>query len=344
MVVVLGIESTAHTFGVGIASDEGEIYANENAVYTPLPGRGIHPREAAEHHVRYACAVVKRALERAHIKLSDVDAIAVALGPGLGPCLRVGATVARALALRYNKPLVPVHHGIAHIEVARLVSGAVDPLVVLISGGHTMILAYSHGRYRVFGETLDITIGNCFDMFAREAGLPMPGTPHVEELARRGGRYLDMPYCVKGQELSFSGLYTKAVEYLRKGYRLEDICFSLVETAYYMLAEVIERTIAATKKKEIIVTGGVARSRRLREIVNVIAQDFGVSAYFVSDEYAGDNGAMIAFTGALAYSHGVTIDVSKSYVRQRWRVDEVEVPWVERIMRGEVKLKFKRMY
>ncbi len=344
MVIVLGIESTAHTFGVGIASDQGEIYANVNDTYTPPAGWGIHPREAAEHHVSVAPKLLEKALRQARLSMKDIDAIAFSQGPGLGPALRVGATVARALAVKYGKPLVPVHHGVAHIEIAKLVSGFVDPLIVLISGGHTMILAYSDGYYRVFGETLDITIGNCLDMFARELGLSMPGVPKVEELARKGKRYIPMPYTVIGQDLSYSGLVSYAKKLLQEGYPVEDICLSLVETAYYMLAEVTERALAATKKRELLVTGGVARSRRLREIFQVISQEYDVKLAFVTDEFAGDNGAMIAFTGALAYRCGITIEVEKSQVQQYWRIDTVPVPWVEKIKSGEIKFKFVKKY
>ncbi len=344
MVLVLGIESTAHTFGVGIAADDGTILANVNDTYNPPPGKGIHPREAAEHHVQVAPRLIERALRVARVTMRDIDAVAFSQGPGLGPALRVGATVARALAVKFDKPLVPVHHGVAHVEIAKLIAGFRDPLVVLISGGHTMVLAYSDGRYRVFGETLDITIGNCLDMFARELGFSMPGVPKVEELAQRGRNYIPLPYTVIGQDLSYSGLLTKALQLVKEGYPLEDIALSLVETAYYMLAEVTERALAATGKRELLVTGGVARSRRLREIFTVIAEDYNVALSFVTDEFAGDNGAMIAFTGALAYRCGVTIPVEESYVKQRWRIDEVEVPWVEKILQGEICFKFRKTY
>ncbi len=344
--IVLGIESTAHTFGVGIATDEGDILANVNDIYTPPPGTGMHPRDVAEHHVKVAHQVLKKALEKANITIDKVDAIAFSQGPGLGPVLRVGATIARALAVKYRKPLVPVHHGIAHIEIAKLVTGFRDPLVVLISGGHTMILAYSEGRYRVFGETLDISIGNCLDIFARRLGFSLPGVPKVEELAKRGRRFVELPYTVIGQDLSFSGLLSRAlqlVDEIEKGnirdISIEDVALSIVETAYYMLAEVTERAIAATGKKQLLVTGGVARSLRLQEIYREIAKEYKIEVGFVTNEYAGDNGAMIAYTGALAYICGIEIPVEESVVKQRWRIDTVDVPWVEKIIRGEIKFK-----
>lgn len=328
MVIVLGIESTSHTFGVGLATED-KILANENDAYVPPTG-GIHPREAADHHAKVAPLVLRKALRRAGVRLEEVDAIAVALGPGLGPALRIGAVLARALSLKYGKPLVPVHHGIAHIEIAKFTTKSTDPLVVLISGGHTAVLAFVDGKYRVFGETIDMAIGNAIDSFAREVGLGAPGVPMVEDCASKGGEYIPLPYTVKGQDLSFSGLVTKALELRRSGAKLNDVCLSLVETAYYMLAEVTERALALTGKKELILCGGVARSRRLREIMGIVAEDYGVRLSVVPDEYAGDNGAMIAYTGVLAFKSGITISVEESFIRQRWRIDEVEVPWLRR--------------
>jgi N6-L-threonylcarbamoyladenine synthase len=118
--------------------------------------------------------VLSEALRSAGINPRKLSSIAIALGPGLGPCLRVGATVARSLAAYYKIPLVGVNHAIGHIEIGILTTGAKDPLVVLVSGGHTAIAAFSGGRWRIFGETEDITIGNLYDMFAREIGLPSP--------------------------------------------------------------------------------------------------------------------------------------------------------------------------
>jgi len=324
--IVLGIESTAHTFGVGIASLKGEILANVNKTYKPATG-GIHPREAAEHHSKVAASTIVEALNSANISPENLDGVAVSLGPGMGPCLRIGATLARLLALTYDLPLVPVNHAVAHVEIARLTTGFEDPLVVYIAGGNTIITTYVEGKYRVFGETLDIPLGNCLDTFARELGLKLPGVPKVETLARKGKVYYDLPYTVKGQDLSFSGLLTAALNLLKKGVRLEDVCYSLVETAYSMVVEVAERALAHTGKTELTLTGGVARSEMLSEKLRVMAEARGVKYKPVDPEYAGDNGAMIAYTGALALSSGITVPVEKSYIRPLWRLDEVEVKW-----------------
>ncbi len=327
-VIVLGIESTAHTFGCGIVDSDGNILANVNDTYIPVRG-GIHPREGAQHHSDVAPKVIKRALVEAEVNLERIDAIAISLGPGLGPCLRVGATIARALAVAYNKPLVPVNHAVAHIEIAKLTTGFRDPLIVFVSGGNTIIAAYSDGRYRVFGETLDIALGNLLDAFAREAGLPHPGGPRVEELARRGERLSKLPYIVKGQDVSYSGLLTAAIKLLKEGHRIEDLCYSLQEYAFSMLAEVVERALAYTEKGELVLTGGVAANSELQRKLKIVAAEHNAKFGVVPKALAGDNGAMTAWTGVLAYTHGVTIEVEKSYVRPRWRLDEVDIPWIQ---------------
>ena len=166
----LGIESSADDFGVGIATFNGEILANKYDSYIPAEG-GIHPREAARHHSEVADKVLHEALSIAGVKPNDLSVIAFSQGPGLGPSLRTGATVARALASYLNIPLVGVNHSVAHIEIGKLETGVVDPVTLYVSGGNTMVTAFEAGRYRVFGETLDIALGNCLDVFAREAGL-----------------------------------------------------------------------------------------------------------------------------------------------------------------------------
>ncbi len=331
--IVLGIESTAHTFGVGVASDNPPyILANTYARYVPEKG-GIHPREASRFMASHAPRILREALRQASVSMREVDAVAVALGPGLGPCLRTGATIARALAAYHEKPLVPVNHIIAHIEIGRLSTGLRDPLILFVSGGNTMILAFNKGRYRVFGETLDISLGNLLDTFAREAGLAPPyiveGKHQVDRCAEKGSRLLDLPYVVKGQDVSFSGLLTAALRALRRGARLEDICFTLREIAYSSVVEAAERGLAHTRKKSILLVGGVAASPPLREKMEFMAGEHGVEVGLTPPEYSGDNGAMIAWTGLLYYKHGYTVDVAEARIRQRWRPEEAEVPWME---------------
>src|SRR5215475_5566976 len=180
----LGIESTAHTFAASVMDTSiqtdkreirlqrkrnlsGEILSDIRSVYKPPDGCGIHPRLSSRYHMDVCGEVLKKALLDAGKDVKELDLIAYSAGPGLGPCLRVGAVIARTLASFYKKPLIPVNHALGHIELGTMLTGARDPLVLLVSGGHTMILIFSHDRWRVFGETLDITIGQLLDQFGR---------------------------------------------------------------------------------------------------------------------------------------------------------------------------------
>jgi len=329
----LGIESTADDFGVGVSTFNGKILANVLSAYMPEEG-GIHPREAARHHSEVAGKVLEEAFKKSGIKPQNLSIIAFSQGPGLGPCLRTGATVARVLASYLNIPLVGVNHCIAHIDVGKLETGAKDPITLYVSGGNTLVAAFDSGRYRVFGETLDIALGNCLDVFAREAGLRQrPGMPFgaiVEKLALKGKKSVPLPYTVKGMDVSLSGLLTAAVNSLKKGkHSLEDLCYSLQETAFSMITEVTERALAHTEKREVLLTGGVAANKRLQSMIRVIAEEHDSTFCVVPSQFAVDNGAMIAWTGALAYKHGIVTPIEKSFVKLRWRLEEVEVPWVK---------------
>ncbi len=336
-----------NTFGAGIADDKGKILANARDVFIPPKGKGIIPRDAAQNHSEAAVVVVKEALKQAKLSLQDIDLIAFSAGPGLPPCLRVGAAVARALALKLKKPLIGVNHAVAHIEIGKLTTGAKDPVAVYVSGGNTQILALVEKRYRVFGETLDIPIGNALDLVAREIGLGNPGGPLVENSAA-GGKYLRLPYVVKGMDLSFAGIATEAVRRFRTGASAQDVCFSLQETCFAMLVEVTERALAHTGKNEVLVVGGVAANKRFAEMLDIMCRErsadvgtnanskglstdvlsSGAHAFAVPMEYAGDGGAMIAWAGLLAHranKKGISIEQSK--VNSRWRVDEVDITW-----------------
>ena len=329
---ILGIESTADDFSVGIVTFKGQVLANIISAYVPEHG-GIHPREAARHHAEVAGKIIHEAFKKAKIHPNQIKAIAFSQGPGLGPCLRTGATAARALASYLHVPLVGVNHSVAHIEIGKLITGVKDPVTLYVSGGNTIVSAHEDGYYRVFGETLDIAVGNLLDVFAREAGLEQKhGKPFgalVEELASRGKNLIPLPFTIKGMDLSFSGLLTAATEASKSGtHRLEDVCFSLQEVAFSMLTEVTERALAHTEKSEVLLTGGVAANKRLQAMLKVVAEEHNARFSVVPKEYALDNGAMIAWTGVLAYKHGITVPLEKSMVRLKWRLDQVHVPWI----------------
>lgn len=327
--MILGIESTAHTFGIGVVEESGHIMANAQAVYTPKEG-GIHPREAAEHHQDQAIIVLRKALTEAKLSLDDLHGVAFAQGPGLPPTLRIGAVMARVIAHTLKIPLLGVNHPVAHIEQARFFCNAKQPLVVYLSGGNTQITTFETGRYRIFGETLDLALGNMLDMFARAANLSHPGGPKIEQLAKRAKpQFLGLPYTVKGMDLAFSGLLTAAKRLLQEGVDLPNLCYNLQETAFSMIAEVVERALAHTRRSEIIVTGGVAANQRLRTMLQMVADEQSARFASIPPAYAGDNGAMIAYTGLLLYNAKSSVSLSRSEIKPKWRLDQVDIPWGE---------------
>ncbi len=324
---VVGIESTAHTFSVAVTSKVGEILSDVREVYRAPEGSGIHPYEASQSHLKAAPRVLKEALREAGIKTDDVDAIAYSMGPGLGPCLRVGAVVARSLALSLGKPLVPVNHAMGHVELGCLMTAAIDPLVLLVSGGHSMVLAFSYGRWRVLGETLDITLGQLLDQFGRHAGLSSPCGAEIEEAASKSHRYVALPYTVKGNDVSFSGVLTAAKKLLDEGAGYEDLCFSIQETAFAMMVEATERALAFTGKEEVMVVGGVAANTRLATMLELMTRRHSATFRAVPTKYSGDCGSQIAWTGHLAYTSGLSVPVEEASTRQSWRLDQVDAPW-----------------
>jgi N6-L-threonylcarbamoyladenine synthase len=326
MTLGLGIESTAHTFSASVVDDKGKIYANVKSIYRPPSGSGIHPREASRHHAEAAPSVLMSALKESNTDYKSLDFIAYSAGPGLGPCLRVGATVARFISAYYGIPLVPVHHGVGHIELGSMLTDANDPLVLLLSGGHTMVLAAVNERWRVFGETLDLTLGQLIDQFGRAIGLASPAGPAVERLAEKGTSYIDMPYVVKGNDLSFSGLLTSVKRKILSESQ-ENLAFSLQETAFAMLSEVTERALALIHKKELLIVGGVAANARLQQMMKLVSNRHGCEIKSVPIEYAGDCGAQIAWTGMRYFKSGYTVQPQRAFVSQSWRIDEVKLPW-----------------
>ncbi len=327
----LGIESTAHTWSVGIVDFSGNVLGLHNNMYTPEEG-GLHPALVREYHVLNFKDTILSALQEAKCSMKDLSLIAFSQSPGLGPILRIGAFVARLLSQLYAIPIVGVNHCIAHVEIGRLMCNIEDPLTLYVSGGNTIISAHESGRYQIFGETLDISIGNMIDMIARDAGLAHPGGPKIEKLAAKSEKYISLPYVVKGMDLSFSGLYTAVRNLIEssdfgKNYTIEDVAHSLQETGFSMLAEVTERALAHTNKPELLLTGGVAANKRLQQMIKSICEDHGTRYEVVPLKFAGDNGAMIAWTGILRYKSEGGFELSHTNINPKERMDNISIPW-----------------
>ena len=324
--ICLGIESTAHTIGIGIVDRDSKILANLTKMIDGSKG-GIHPREAANHHAENLSPLMHEAVAKAGIDYKDIGLVAFSQGPGLGPCLRTVATAARALSLTLGKPIIGVNHCIAHLEIGRGKTPAQDPVLLYASGGNTQVIAFANGRYRIFGETLDIGIGNMLDKLGREIGLGYYAGPKIEKAAKEGRKLLELPYSVKGMDMAFSGILTACLVLKEKGECIEDICYSVQETCFAMLTEVTERAMAHVEKTEVLLGGGVVQNKRLQEMVEQMASDRGAKMFVPERTLCIDNGAMIAWTGLIMHRSGIRMRVEDTVVNQRFRTDEVDVTW-----------------
>jgi N6-L-threonylcarbamoyladenine synthase len=280
--------------------------------------------------------LTKQALEEAKVKPDELDAISYTKGPGMaGPLLSV-AIVVRTLSQLWKKPIVAVNHCIGHIEMGRLVTGAKNPTVLYVSGGNTQVISYENKRYRIFGETIDIAVGNCLDRFARCLKLsndPSPGF-NIEQMAKKGTKYYELPYCVKGMDVSFSGLLSfiesRCQQIIKsKKFTEEDLCFSLQETVFAMLVEITERAMAHCQSNEVLIVGGVGCNLRLQEMMKQMCEERGAFLFATDERFCIDNGAMIAQAGYEMFKSNMITPLKDTKVTQRYRTDEVEIEWRE---------------
>ncbi|MCP4646117.1 MAG: tRNA (adenosine(37)-N6)-threonylcarbamoyltransferase complex transferase subunit TsaD [bacterium] len=331
--ITLGVESTAHTLGIGI-SRNGKVLSNAHDIYKPK-GEGIIPRKAADHHMEVLPQILQESLSKAQISLDEVDLFSFAQGPGIGAPLSVGCVAAKTLALKYSKPLMGVNHPYAHVKIAESLTRLKTPLILYVSGGNTQILMEEKGksekpsvsslgqssRFRVLGETLDIGIGNLFDSFARATNLEYAHGSTLEKLAK-GGKYIELPYTVKGMNLSFTGLQTAAIRAL-DSHSAKDVSYSLLETSFSMCCEALERALFLTRRKSILLCGGVAQNKRLQQMLNILAKEDKVKFGVCPDEYNRDNGAMIAYAGELLYKKKGTKPIEKWEPEPFQRIDSL---------------------
>ncbi|KAH7096089.1 peptidase M22, glycoprotease [Auriculariales sp. MPI-PUGE-AT-0066] len=346
--LALGLEGSANKLGAGVMmhSPDGstKVLSNVRHTYITPPGEGFLPRDTANHHRQWIHKVIGDAMTDAGVTIPELDCICYTKGPGMGAPLQSVALVARTLSLLYDKPLIGVNHCVGHIEMGRLITGAQNPVVLYVSGGNTQVIAYSRQRYRIFGETLDIAVGNCLDRFARVINLsndPAPGY-NIEQEAKRGKRLMQLPYATKGMDVSFSGLLKATEAYTQdKRYRQSrddaspdddiitaaDLCFSLQETVYAMLVEITERAMAHIGSKEVLIVGGVGSNVRLQDMMGIMANERGGMVFATDERFCIDNGIMIAQAGLLGFRMGCETPFEDSTCTQRFRTDEVLVSW-----------------
>ncbi|KAI1391120.1 O-sialoglycoprotein endopeptidase [Hypoxylon trugodes] len=355
--IAIGFEGSANKLGVGIISHDpftkkSSILANVRDTFVSPPGTGFLPKDTARHHRAHFTRLARKALSDAGITdpSTQISCVCYTRGPGMGAPLQSAAVGARTISLLWGLPLVGVNHCVGHIEMGREITGADNPVVLYVSGGNTQVIAYAERRYRIFGETLDIAVGNCLDRFARTLEIsndPAPGY-NIELLARKGairGKLLYLPYAVKGMDCSFSGILSAAdllaaqmreqEAKIARGEEVseeerftpEDLCFSLQETVYAMLVEITERAMAHVGSNQVLVVGGVGCNERLQEMMGQMAKERGGSVYATDERFCIDNGIMIAHAGLLAYETGFRTPLEDSTCTQRFRTDEVYVKW-----------------
>ncbi|XP_069091052.1 tRNA N6-adenosine threonylcarbamoyltransferase isoform X2 [Pleurodeles waltl] len=314
MTVIIGFEGSANKIGIGVMRD-GIVLSNPRRTYITPPGQGFMPSDTAKHHRSCILDVLHEALMEANITPGEIDCVAYTKGPGMGAPLLTVAIVARTVAQLWSKPLIGVNHCIGHIEMGRLITRAQNPTVLYVSGGNTQVIAYSEQRYRIFGETIDIAVGNCLDRFARVLKIsndPSPGY-NIEQMAKNGRTFVELPYSVKGMDVSFSGILSYIEDAAHKMLTSqectpEDLCFSLQETLFSMLVEITERAMAHCGSQEVLIVGGVG-------------------CMYQGLWFCIDNGAMIAQAGWEMFRSGQVTSLDQSWITQRYRTDEVEVIW-----------------
>ncbi|KAF6831873.1 o-sialoglycoprotein endopeptidase [Colletotrichum plurivorum] len=340
--IALGCEGSANKLGIGVMlhnGSESTILSNIRHTFVSPPGQGFLPKDTAKHHRSFFVQIARRAIREAGISVADVDCVCFTKGPGMGAPLTSVAVAARTLSLLWDKPLVGVNHCVGHIEMGRTITGAQNPVVLYVSGGNSQVIAYAEQRYRIFGETLDIAVGNCLDRFARTLEIsndPAPGY-NIEQTAKKGTRLLELPYAVKGMDCSFSGILASAdilaaqmKASQAKGeetFTPADLCFSLQETVFAMLVEITERAMAHVGSNQVLIVGGVGCNERLQEMMGEMAKERGGSVYATDERFCIDNGIMIAHAGLLAYETGFRTPLEDSSCTQRFRTDEVHIKW-----------------
>jgi len=318
---VLGIESSCDETGVAVydTSLAGPDALRAHAVYSQIALHaeygGVVPELASRDHVRKLLPLIRQTLAEAGLGVNDIDGVAYTAGPGLVGALLVGAGVARSLAWALEVPAVGVHHMEGHLLAPLMEEDPPEPpfVALLVSGGHTQLVAVDRiGQYRLLGETLDDAAGEAFDKTAKLMGLPYPGGPQLAALAEQGtpGRFkftrpmTDRP----GLDFSFSGLKTQVLLAWRDSDQSEqtraDIARGFEDAVVETLAIKCERALDAAGTDVIVVAGGVGANKRLRAKLQQMAERRGGRACFPRPSLCTDNGAMIAFAGALRLEAG----------------------------------------
>lgn len=335
MATILGIESSCDETSIAIVKD-GELLSNVVATQIEMHQKygGVMPELASRLHCENVLFVLDEALNKANVKLEDIDAFAFTRGPGLIGALHVGMQVAKTLAMIYNKPLVPVHHLAGHIYANEYVKPLTFPLLsIVVSGGNTEFVYMKESMdFEIIGETKDDAIGECFDKVARTVGLPYPGGIPIDKLSKEGKHTYDLPFPLHDDSLNFSysGLKTAVINLVhnetQKGneIRIPDLCKSFQDVAIGMIMDRLERALKRYDIKQVVLAGGVSANSYLREQMKNRLEGTDVDLIIPPIWCTTDNAAMIAKLGEHLYKMGIVADLSIS-CDPNWKIDKYKI-------------------
>lgn len=303
---ILGIETSCDETSASIVKNGCEEIATVvlSQMDTHAMFGGVVPEIASRMHVENITLVIEECLNKANMKMEDIDKIAVTYGPGLIGCLLIGVNTATTLSYIYNKPLIPVHHIAGHIYANNLVSKMEFPLIALVvSGGHTeLIYMEDHYKFKKIGGTLDDAVGECYDKVARVIGLPYPGGPLVDKLAFEGKDTYPLPLPLDDDtyNFSFSGIKSAVINLnhneIQRGntIRKEDLACSFQNRVVEILTKKTMKALKEYNVKNLIIAGGVSANKGIRNRFQELCQDSGINLTIPNIKYCTDNAAMIA--------------------------------------------------
>ncbi len=319
---ILAIESSCDKTSVSIIEDgEKEISTVVlSQMDTHASYGGVVPEIASRMHIENITLVIEECLTKANMTMNDIDAVAVTYGPGLIGSLLIGVEAAKTLALIHNKPLIPVHHIAGHIYANNLVKRLEFPLLALIvSGGHTdIVLMEKDYSFKRIGGTLDDAVGECYDKVARVLNIPYPGGPLVDKYAHEGSDTYDLPLPLNDDSysFSFSGIKSAVInlahneEQRGNEIRVKDLACSFQNRVVEILTKKTMKALKEYNVKNLIVAGGVAANKGLRERLEVLCNENDINLTVPVIKYCTDNAAMIGAAAYFAYKNGAIADTS----------------------------------
>lgn len=332
MKTILAIESSCDETACAIIQDE-KLLSNIVSTQIDVHAKygGVMPEIASRLHAENISIVIKEALEKANVKLEDIDGFAVTRGPGLIGALHVGMQAAKTLALLYNKPLIPVHHLAGHIYANGFVGELKFPLLaVVVSGGNTeLVLMKEDLNFEIIGRTKDDAVGECFDKVARVLGLPYPGGIPIDKNSKLGNHTYKLPTPLHDDSLdfSYSGLKTNVINLVHKleqnheEVNINDMCKSFQDTAIGMIIDKTKKAMQRYKVKQVVLAGGVSANSYLRETMQDLAKKMKVDIIIPPMWCCTDNAAMIAKVGSMLYDRKVFADLDIS-VDPNWEIED----------------------